>query len=77
LKGRHLYKGSANKAVEHYAAKRGEVSAYRIERRKLPAGLWEMVGTGPLSEITLVDQTRNVEWEYRVIAFNKAGDFEP
>jgi len=25
----------------------------------------------------LVEQIRNTEWEYRVIAFNKAGDSEP
>ena len=44
------------------------MSVYKVERRKRPAGLWETVGTGPLSEITLVEQSRNTEWEYRACA---------
>ena len=55
----------------------GKAAAYTIERRNRPAGAWQTVATAILSEITLVDQPRGVELEYRVIAVNKAGDSEP
>ncbi|MCI5227572.1 MAG: fibronectin type III domain-containing protein [Candidatus Electrothrix sp. AX2] len=35
-----------------------------------------MVGTALETEITLNNQERGKEWEYRVIALNKAGESE-
>lgn len=55
----------------------GRVAAYRVQRRQRPEGPWLDVATAIDSEITLVDQTRGTEWEYRVIAVNKAGEAEP
>ncbi len=55
----------------------GAVAAYKIRRRLRPAGLWGDVGTAIESEITLIEQERGKEWEYRVIAINKAGESEP
>ena len=55
----------------------GKPAAYTIERRERPAGPWKQVATAILSEITLVDQPRGVELEYRVIAINKAGVGSP
>ena len=37
---------------------------------------WMMVGTALETEITLNNQERGKEWEYRVIAVNKAGESE-
>lgn len=55
----------------------GAPASYRIERRKLPGGDWETVGMAIESEATLNNQERGKEWEYRVIAANKAGEGEP
>ncbi len=52
----------------------GTVAAYKIERREMPAGAWQEVKTVFESEGTLTGQERGKEWEYRVIAANKAGD---
>lgn len=52
----------------------GTVAAYKIERREMPAGAWQEVKTVFESEVTLTGQERGKEWEYRVIAANKAGD---
>ena len=38
---------------------------------------WNDVATAIDSEITLIDQTRAKEFEYRVIAINKAGQGQP
>ena len=51
----------------------GKVSAYNVERRQRPAGEWSVAGMAMETEITLTAQQRGVEWEYRVIAANKAG----
>jgi len=58
----------------------GTVSAYKIERRERPAGPWEEVKTAYDSEITLINQERGKEWEYRTCLIasrpshgNKAG----
>jgi len=50
---------------------------YKIQRRERPSGPWSDVGLAIESEITLSDQERGKEWEYRVIAVNKAGEGEP
>lgn len=54
----------------------GSPAAYRVMRRERPAGPWEDVATAVITEATLVDQTRNTEFEYRIIAINKAGEGE-
>jgi len=54
----------------------GTVAAYRVMRRERPDGPWEDTATAMLTEITLVDQPRAIELEYRVIAVNKAGEGE-
>ena len=55
----------------------GKPSAYRVTRRERPAGPWTDVGTAIETEITLVDQPRGTEFEYRIIAINKAGEGQP
>jgi len=55
----------------------GTVSAYKVMRRERPAGPWEEVATAVITEATLVEQPRGKEFEYRIIAVNKAGDGEP
>ena len=52
----------------------GTVSSYKIERRERPSGAYEEIKTAYESEIVLINQERGKEWEYRVIAGNKAGD---
>lgn len=54
----------------------GKPSAYRVTRRERPAGPWTDVATAIETEITLVDQPRSTEFEYRIIAINKAGEGE-
>jgi hypothetical protein len=41
-----------------------------------PAGEWSDVATAMTSEITLNSQPRAKEFEYRVLAINKAGEGE-
>jgi len=55
----------------------GKVAAYKTQRRERPSGPWSDVGLAIESEITLSDQERGKEWEYRVIAVNKAGEGQP
>ena len=55
----------------------GKPAFFKIERRELPSGTWIMVGTALESEVTLHNQERGKEWEYRIIAVNKAGESEP
>jgi len=55
----------------------GKPSAYTIMRRLRPEGPWTDVGTAVVTEKLLGDQTRGVEFEYRIIAVNKAGEGEP
>lgn len=52
----------------------GRPSAYRIMRRERPAGPWSDVGTAVTTEATLTDQLRGKEFEYNVVALNKAGE---
>ena len=46
-------------------------------RRERSAGSWEDSGTAVITETTLFDQPRGKELEYRIVAFNKAGEGEP
>jgi hypothetical protein len=55
----------------------GAVAAYKIQRRERPAGLWADVGLAVESEITLTNQTRGKEFEYRILAVNKVDEGEP
>ena len=52
----------------------GRVTAYRIQRRQREGGEWTDVGMAVDSEITLNSQGAGIEYEYRVIAVNSAGD---
>lgn len=54
----------------------GKAAFYRLERRAAAGGEWAMAGTALEAEITLHNQERGKEWEYRVIAVNKAGESE-
>ena len=55
----------------------GAVAAYKIERRERPTGDWTLVSMAIESEATLNNQERSKDWEYRVIATNKAGEGVP
>ena len=55
----------------------GKTAAYKIQRRPRPEGPWADVSMAIESEITLSDQTRGTEWEFRIIAVNKAGEGQP
>lgn len=55
----------------------GSVAAYKIQRRLRAEGSWSDVGMAIESETTLNNQERGKEWEYRVIAVNRAGEDEP
>lgn len=52
----------------------GQPAAYKVQRRTPGASDWIDVGTAVESEITLNGQESGVEFEYRVIAVNKAGE---
>ena len=55
----------------------GAVAAYKIERRERPTGDWALNSMAIDSEATLNNQERGKDWEYRVIATNKAGEGTP
>ena len=55
----------------------GKPSAYRVMRRERPEGPWLDLTTVFETEVSLTDQARGKEYEYRVIAANKAGEGEP
>jgi len=55
----------------------GAVAAYKIERRERPTGDWALVSMAIESEATLNNQQRGTDWEYRIIATNKAGESAP
>jgi hypothetical protein len=55
----------------------GKPHAYRVQRRERPEGPWVELTTVFETQATLTDQPRGKEYEYRIIAANKAGDGEP
>ncbi len=60
----------------------GSVRSYLVERREQPEGggefnEWHQVATALESEITVTDQPRGVQLEYRVIAVNVGGASVP
>jgi len=55
----------------------GKVATYRVYRRERPEGPWMEITTVFEAEVSLTDQPRGKEYEYRIIAANKAGDGEP
>ena len=55
----------------------GNVASYKVERRERPVGDWTLLSLAYESEIMLTGQDRTTEWEYRIVASNKAGDGQP
>jgi len=55
----------------------GKVDTYKIQGRERPSGPWTDAGMAIESEISVSSQQRGKEWEYRVIAVNKAGEGQP
>lgn len=55
----------------------GAVQAYRVQRLKPGASVWFEVGMAFEPEIELGDQERGLEFSYRVVASNKAGNATP
>ena len=52
----------------------GDVKAYRIERCKRGDDFWRIAGMSTGTSAMLEDQERGVDWIYRVIAVNSAGE---
>jgi hypothetical protein len=48
-----------------------------VGKSRIIKSLWQKVGTAIETESTLVDQPKNAELEYRIIAINKSGDGSP
>ena len=59
----------------------GRVRTYLVERREQVSGgafnEWHQVGIALDSELTLTEQPRNVQMEYRIIAVNNGGNSLP
>ncbi len=60
----------------------GPVRNYTVQRREQPAGGgefgdWAIVGTALNNEISLIDQPRGIQMEYRVTAVNNGGQSMP
>ncbi len=60
----------------------GSVSNYRIERSDQPAGggvpgPWTLLTTSFTENVTLQNQPRGIEMQYRIVATNAAGDSLP
>ncbi len=58
----------------------GRLTICKIQCDERPEGPWTDVEMAIESEITLLDQERNKEWEYRVIAVNpprRTGEGQP
>lgn len=55
----------------------GAVAYYKIQRRERPAGNWTDAGSAIKSEISLNDQPKGVELEFRIVSVNNAGESVP
>lgn len=55
----------------------GQVTAYKIRRRKRDGGTWMDAGMSVETEVLLEDQEPGLEIEYHLIAVNKAGEGPP
>ena len=55
----------------------GETAAYIIQRRVRPDGPWSNVATAMTTSCALENQERKIEWEFRIVAANKAGEGMP
>jgi hypothetical protein len=55
----------------------GPVGAYNIQRRRRDGGEWLDVGTATATEIALDQQEPGIEYEYQVLAVNKAAEGRP
>ena len=55
----------------------GAVAAYTIQRRRRGGGSWQDVGTSVDTEELVSGQERGVEFDYRVVAVNRAGTGKP
>ncbi len=55
----------------------GAVASYKIERRGRPSGAWMLIDLAYECETKLSGQDRTTDWEYRVVASNKAGEGLP
>jgi hypothetical protein len=51
----------------------GGVAAYVVERRRSDGGSFEYIATVVATEHRAVDQPRGIEFDYRVVALNRAG----
>jgi hypothetical protein len=58
-------------------AEGGKPTAYRVLRRQRPDGSWTDVAVALGANVTLPDQPRGQELEFRVIAINKSGGGPP
>ena len=55
----------------------GKPSAYKVMRRERPSGPWLEAATAVVCGADLTGQERGKEFEFRIIAVNKAGEGEP
>jgi titin len=55
----------------------GAVAAYTIQRRRRDGGSWQDVGASVDTEELVSGQERGVEFDYRVVAVNRAGTGKP
>jgi hypothetical protein len=51
----------------------GAVASYKVERRERPDGEWTLISVAAKPGPTLDTPERGKEWEYRIIAVNRAG----
>jgi hypothetical protein len=51
----------------------GKPVAYRVLRRQRPEGSWQDAATAIATHVTLADQPRGTEFEFRVVALNRSG----